>query len=141
MGYLYSAVSLNLIRPENARAVLAAACYLGGMEDMCQYAYTVCRQSLSVETIGSWLEFVDAVPGSANTPELAPTTVFGQYAQRLRDDVFHFLVVTLPEVLEVQRPQDPSSGTNGRDVLLQIYSGVPFEMFKSAVESPTFMIG
>ncbi|PPR04956.1 hypothetical protein CVT24_010414 [Panaeolus cyanescens] len=139
LGYLYSAVSLNLIRPENARAVLAAACYLGGMDDMCQYAYNVCRQSLSVETIGTWLEFVD--PARSTTPDQAPTTVFGQYAQRLRDDVFHFLVVTLPEVLEVQRPQDPSSGTNGRDVLLQIYSGVPFEMFKSAVESPTFMIG
>lgn len=101
---------------------------------------------MSVETIGPWLEFMDATPSSSSdgtaTPDIAPTaSVFGQYAQRLRDDIFHFLVVTLPEVLEVTRPQETSSVSNGRDVLLQIYSRVPFELFKSAVESPTFLIG
>ncbi|PPQ81216.1 hypothetical protein CVT25_015740 [Psilocybe cyanescens] len=145
LGYLYSAISLNLIRPENSRAVLAAGCLLGGMDELSQYAYNVCRRSMSVETIGGWVEFIDAIPSNtdgAATSDLPSTSVFGQYAQRLRDDVFHFLVVTLPEVLEVQRPaQDPSSGPSGRDVLLQIYSRVPFEMFKSAVESPTFLIG
>lgn len=99
---------------------------------------------MSVETIGSWIEFIDFIPqgdGTA-TPDLPSTSVFGQYAQRLRDDVFHFLVVTLPEILEVQQPhQELSSSPNGRDILLRIYSRVPFEMFKSAVESPTFMIG
>ena len=114
------------------------------MDELCQYSYNVCRQSMSVETIGAWIEFIDSIPqgdGTA-TPDLPSTSVFGQYAQRLRDDVFHFLVVTLPEVLEVQQPhQEPSSNPNGRDILLRIYSRVPFEMFKSAVESPTFMIG
>lgn len=145
LGYLYSTISLNLIRSENSRAVLAAGCLLGGMDELCRYAYGVCRQSMSVETIGGWLEFVDTMPPQTDgtiTPELPSTSIFGQYAQTLRDDVFHFLVVTLPEVLEVQRPhQEPSSGPSGRDVLLQIYSRVPFEMFKSAVESPTFVIG
>jgi hypothetical protein len=145
LGYLYSTISLNLIRSNNSRAVLAAGCLLGGMDELCRYAYGVCRQSMSVETIGGWLEFVDTIPPQTDgtvTPELPSTSIFGQYAQTLRDDVFHFLVVTLPEVLEVQRPhQDPSSGPSGRDVLLRIYSRVPFEMFKSAVESPTFIIG
>ena len=145
LGYLYSTISLNLIRSDNSRAVLAAGCLLGGMDELCRYAYGVCRQSMSVETIGSWLEFVDTMPPHTDgtvAPELPSASIFGQYAQTLRDDVFHFLVVTLPEVLEVQRPhQDPSSGPSGRDVLLQIYSQVPFEMFKSAVESPTFVIG
>ncbi|PPQ73896.1 hypothetical protein CVT26_011728 [Gymnopilus dilepis] len=145
LGYLYSAISINLIRPENARAVLAAGCLLGGMDELCQYAYNVCRQSMSVETIGDWVDFIDALPSSTDgstTPDLPSTSIFGQYAQRLRDDVFHFLVVTLPEVLDVQRtPQESSSGPSGRDILLQIFSRVPFEMFKSAVESPTFMIG
>jgi hypothetical protein len=145
LGYLYSTISLNLIRSDNSRAVLAAGCLLGGMDELCRYAYGVCRQSMSVETIGTWLEFVDTIPPQTDgtvTPELPSASIFGQYAQTLRDDVFHFLVVTLPEVLEVQRPhQDPSSGPSGRDVLLQIYSRVPFEMFKSAVESPTFIIG
>lgn len=117
------------------------------MDDLCQYTYEVCRRSLSVENIGSWLHFVEnGVQPSANgaaSPNAVPT-VFGHYAQRLREDVFHFLVVTLPEVLEV-RQQDPqpdaASGTTGRDVLLQVYAQVPFETFKAAVESPTFNIG
>jgi len=98
---------------------------------------------MSIDTIGAWLEFVDSIPSpsdGSSTPDIASTSVFGQYAQRLKDDVFHFLVVTLPEVLEVQRGGlDPSSG--GRDVLLQIFSRVPFEMFKTAIESPIFAIG
>lgn len=100
---------------------------------------------MSVETIGHWIEFIDTMPSNTDgtaTPDLPSTSVFGQYAQRLRNDVFHFLVVTLPEVLEAQRPaQDSPSGPSGRDMLLQIYARVPFEMFKSAVESPTFLIG
>lgn len=93
-----------------------------------------------------WLEFVDSTRGAggdgASTPDLPTTSVFGVYAQRLRDEVFHYLVVMLPEVLEVQNPsQDSPSGRTGRDALLQVYSQVPFEMFKSAVESPTFQIG
>ncbi|EAU88230.2 hypothetical protein CC1G_03902 [Coprinopsis cinerea okayama7 len=149
----YTSISImnprSLKRPENARAVLAAGCLLGGMDDLCQYAYEVCRRSLSVETVGAWLQFLDTSPPSTDgtmtpvTPEAPapPTTVFGHYAQRLRDDVFHFLVVTLPEVLEVRQPQPDASGRTGRDVLLQVYAQVPFEMFKSAVESPTFNIG
>ncbi|KAG7452684.1 uncharacterized protein BT62DRAFT_998704 [Guyanagaster necrorhizus] len=151
LGYLYSSVSLSLIRPDNARAVLAAGCLLGGTDDLCQFAYETCRRAINVSTIGSWLEFVDTLPPSSpdgsSTPDIPPVTVFGHFAQRIRDDVFHFLVVTLPEVLEVQTtpdsvPPTPSgSGPSGREVLLQVFSRVPFEMFKAAVESPTFNIG
>ena len=98
-----------------------------------------------METIGLWLEFVDNVPSSPDdttSPTMPSTAVFGQYAQRMRDDVFHFLVVTLPEVLEVTKPQqDSMSNPSGRDALLQIYARVPFDMFRAAVESPTFSIG
>lgn len=97
---------------------------------------------MSIETISLWLEFVDNVPSSTDGSASPSLSVFGQYAQRLRDDVFHFLVVTLPEVLEVTRsPHDPMSSSSGRDALLQIYARVPFEMFRAAVESPTFSIG
>ncbi|RXW20995.1 hypothetical protein EST38_g4866 [Candolleomyces aberdarensis] len=145
LGYLYSSISMSLIQSENARGTLAAGCLLGGMDDLCSYAYEVCRRSLSVETVGAWLEFIDAIPQPTNgsaSPEIVPT-VFGHYAQRLREDVIHFLVVTLPEILEVrQSPQpDAAPGRTGRDVLLQVYSQVPFELFKAAVESPTFAIG
>ncbi|KAF8631430.1 hypothetical protein AX17_005107 [Amanita inopinata Kibby_2008] len=143
LGYLYSSVSLNLIRSDNARAVLAAGYLLGGMDDLCQFAYETCRRSITVDNIGEWLEFVNSIPSpvdGATTPDRSTSSVFGLYAQRLREDVFHFLVVTLPELLEIQKPQ-ASSGTTGRDILLQIYARVPFEMFKGAVESPIFQIG
>jgi hypothetical protein len=157
MGYLYSAESLNSLRPGNARAVLAAACLLGGMEDLCGYAYELCRQSINVESIAEWLEFVEALPApsdGSSTPiephQMPPsnrTAIFGPYAQRLRDDVLHFLVVRLPSLLNlnassspVPRPEDGSTDT-GRDTLLDVYSRVPFELFKTAVESPTFQIG
>jgi hypothetical protein len=148
LGYLYSSVSLSLIRPENARAVLAAGCLLGGMDELCGYSYEACRRSITIDTISGWVEFVDSTSDGSASPNVSSTSVFGQYAQRLRDDVFHFLVVTLPSLLEINQgsslvPVDSSSahGTSGRDVLLQIYSRVPFEMFKAAVESPIFHIG
>jgi hypothetical protein len=144
-------VSLSLIRPENARAVLAAGCLLGGMDDLCAYSYDACRQSITVDTITGWLDFADAIPppsDGSSTPAMSPTSVFGQYAERLKDEVFRFLVVTLPTVLEVsssssspsESPKSPVRGS-GRDTLLQIYSRVPFDMFKAAVESTLFHIG
>lgn len=97
-----------------------------------------------MDTIGAWVEFIDSMPSTdgSTTPDLPKTSIFGQYAQSLKDEVFHFLVDTLPEVLEVQQPPlESSSGPHGRDILLQIYSSVPFEMFKTAVESPDFRVG
>jgi len=39
-------------------------------------------------------------------------------------------------------PADPSAPpSGGREALLQVYSRVPFDMFKAAVESPQFQIG
>jgi hypothetical protein len=147
LGYLYSSISLNLISPENARAVLAAGSLLGGMPELCEYAFEGCKQSITAETISSWVEFIDSIP--AGTPEMPLTTVFGHYAQRLREHVFNFLVVTLPMILDVHAsgtpvtPVDtsPVQTSGGRDTLLQIYARVPFEMFKAAVESPSFQIG
>jgi hypothetical protein len=115
------------------------------MDELCGYAYDACRQSINVETINEWLEFIDTIPSSPDgslTPELSLTSVFGHFAQRLRDDVFHFLVVTLPNALEINSSEsDPSQGHSGRDTLLRVFSLVPFDMFKSAVESRAFEIG
>ena len=73
------------------------------------------------------------------------TSVFGIYAQRLRDDIFNYLVMTLPNVLEVHSTSpvesNLSQGASGRDTLLRVFSLVPFDMFKTAVESPAFQIG
>ena len=149
LGYLYSPASLALIRPENARGVLAAGCLLGGMDDLCNYAYDICRRAINLDTIASWLALVDTIPSNgAETPD-SPPSIFGCYAQRFRSDVLHFLIVTLPAGLDsgdflapsrsdpVSLPSTPS----GRDTLLRIFSQTPFDIFKEAVESPAFQIG
>ncbi|KAJ7470609.1 hypothetical protein FB451DRAFT_345039 [Mycena latifolia] len=145
LGYLYSSASLGLIHEKNCRAVLASAHLLGGMDELCTYAYDACRRSISVDTIGEWLQFVATVPSPSDgtsTPDLTQTSIFGPYGPRLRDDVLNFLIVTLPQSLDIQPDSSSSkSGVNGRDILLQILSRVPFDIFKTAVESPTFEIG
>ncbi|KAF8212391.1 hypothetical protein K438DRAFT_1806443 [Mycena galopus ATCC 62051] len=140
LGYLYSSASLALIHEKNCRAVLASAHLLGGMDELCSYSYDACRRSISVETIDEWLQFIDTIPPPSDgttTPDLTQTSIFGPYGQRLRDDVFNFLVVTLPQSLDIK------SGTNanGREMLLQIFSRVPFDLFKTAMETETFEIG
>lgn len=105
---------------------------------------------MNVDTIPEWIKFVDssASPSSPDglspAAEMPPTSVFGLYAQRLRDDIFHYLVVILPSILELSTASPieptPAQGT-GRETLLRVFSSVPFEMFKSAVESPSFQIG
>ncbi|KAF7338418.1 BTB domain-containing protein [Mycena venus] len=145
LGYLYSSASLALIHEKNCRAVLASAHLLGGMDELCSYSYDACRRSISVDTIGEWLQFIDTIPPPSDgttTPDLTQTSIFGPYGQRLRDDVFTFLVVTLPQSLDIHPDSSSSkSGGNGRDMLLQIFSRVPFDLFKTAMESPTFEIG
>jgi len=149
LGYLYSPISLSLIRPENARGVLAAGCLLGGMDDLCAFAFETCRRSISVQNIAQWLEFTEHTPSSSNgspKSEMSSTSIFGQYAQRLRDDIFNYLVVILPVALNVNATAPASEAespqeANGRDTLLRVFSMVPFDLFKAAVESPTFQIG
>jgi hypothetical protein len=113
------------------------------MDELCSYSYDACRRSISVDTIGEWLSFIDTIPPPSDgttTPDLTQTSIFGPYGQRLRDDVFNFLVVTLPQSLDIH-PDSSKAGGNGRDMLLQIFSRVPFDLFKTAMESPAFEIG
>ncbi|KAI0713426.1 hypothetical protein C8Q76DRAFT_731379 [Earliella scabrosa] len=158
LAYLYSAHALANIRPENARAVLAAGCLLGRMDDLCNYAYEICRQSIILDTLPSWLEFIDSIHTSSDgtsTPVVEQSqnmraAVFGPYAQRLRDDVFNFLIVTLPNLVNFGGQATPTTplpegasqpADAGRDTLLQVFARVPFDLFKAAVESPTFQLG
>lgn len=142
LGYMYSSASLGSIHEKNCRAVLASAHLLGGMDELCTYSYDACRRSISVDNIGEWLQFVDSMPSlsdDASTPDLTQT--FGPYGLRLRDDVLNFLIVTLPQSLDIHPDSSSNSGVNGRDILLQIFSRVPFDLFKTAMESSTFAIG
>lgn len=122
------------------------------MDDLCNYAYDVCRQTFNLDTIASWLALVDTTPSDgAATPDSppSPSSIFGFYAQRFRSDVLHFLMVTLPASLDSGDPLAPSrsdqaslpSAPSGRDTLLRIFSLTPFDIFKEAVESRAFQIG
>ena len=121
LGYLYSSVSLNNLTPANARAVLSAGCLLGGMEDLCGYAYQACRDSITVDSINEWIEFVDSLApgdGTATPSEVSHRpSILGPYSVQLRNDVFNFLVGQLPNILDVH-----SSTGSGRDTLLGIFS-------------------
>ncbi|KAF9518186.1 hypothetical protein BS47DRAFT_1422475 [Hydnum rufescens UP504] len=164
LGYLYASTSINLVSPSNARSVLATGCLLGGMEDLCVHAYDICKATISVESIYDWLDFLGTIPFASTPsspslssspspspllenalishhqnrmgaiPPTSPTAIFGPYAARLREDVFAFLVVTLPEHLSI-------AGSPPSDVLISVYARLPFDYFKAAVESPDFPIG
>lgn len=168
LGYLYSSISLRLITPQNALSVLASACLLGGMEDLCAHAYEACKEHITLETINDWIQFMDVPPPSSpsnpstpvgmspvatspSTPALeliGPTAILGPYARRLRDDILGFIVSTLPQTLEAfpsysHHPSKPPAANteSGYDTLLRIYSTLPFHVFKHAVESPGFPVG
>lgn len=163
LGYLYASTSINLIKPENARSVLAAACLLGGMDDLAAHAYEICKASISAESIYEWLDFLSSIPFSSSTstspspsspssphingnghghgtptapdiPDPSAAAIFGPYGARLKEDVFGFLVVTLPSYLVV-------AGGPPSEELITVYARLPFDYFKAAVESPNFPIG
>ncbi|KAJ7083829.1 hypothetical protein C8R43DRAFT_1052002 [Mycena crocata] len=143
LGYLYSSASMGLIHEKNCRAVLASAHLLGGMDELCTYSYDACTRSISVDTIGEWLQFIDTIPSPSDgtsTPDLTQSSIFGPYMDRLRDDVFNFLIITLPQSLDIH-DSSSNTGVDGRDMLLQIFSRVPFDLFKTAMESSAFEIG
>lgn len=143
LGYLYSPYQVGLVNPSNARSVVAAACLLGGMPELADIAFECCRASISASTIVDWVNFVESMP-PPNPPDATPTypqgqtSVFGPYLAQFRDLVYTYLIVTLPNVLQVFTPVEDGSGW---DELLSIYSQLPFETLKQAVESPAFPAG
>lgn len=130
LSYLYSSKALHEIQPSNAREALAAACLLGGMDELCSYSYEMCVRSLTPESIDEWIKFVDGMPSSQ---EAAEAHLLGQYAPKLQQRVFDYLVKTLPDVL--------LQAADGRSKLVHIYSGAPFDIFKAALESTSFKTG
>lgn len=150
------------------------------MDELSAYAYELCKNSISVDTVDDWLDFLQTLrsPPSASgsgavspegvatpglpplpsnphelhhaqfgvgpsptngvSPPSSPSSVFGRYGPRLRDDVFQFLVSTLPEQFAAANPGNPVAVTSD---LTDVYVRLPFEYFKAAVESPDFPIG
>jgi hypothetical protein len=48
-----------MVNPTNARDVLSAAT-LFGLSDLASYAYDICKQSINVESIVSWVEWCES---------------------------------------------------------------------------------
>ncbi|KEP55582.1 BTB/POZ domain protein [Rhizoctonia solani 123E] len=144
LGYLYSPYQVGLVNPSNARSVVAAASLLGGMPELADLAFECCRASISANTIVDWVNFVESMPpppASDATPTNYPqgqTSVFGPYLTQFRDLVYGCLIVTLPNVLHAFTV--PEDG-NGWDELLAIYTPLPFDTLKQALESPAFPAG
>jgi hypothetical protein len=143
LGYLYSPYQVGLVNPGNARSVVAAACLLGGMPELADIAFECCRASISASTIVDWVNFVESMPPpypSDATPTYpqGQTSVFGPYLAQFRDLVYGYLIVTLPNVLHAFAPVEEGSGW---DELLGIYSQLPFDTLKQAIESPAFPAG
>lgn len=143
LGYLYSPYQVGLVNPSNARSVVAAACLLGGMPELADIAFECCRASISASTIVDWVNFVESMP-PPNPPDATPTypqgqtSVFGPYLAQFRDLVYTYLIVTLPNVLQAFTPVEDGSGW---DELLAIYTQLPFETLKQAIESTAFPAG
>lgn len=111
--------------PSNARAVFATA-YLFRSSALAQRAYAVCCSSLSAENVGEYITWLDQrIPNSAN----GFSADYGEYAARLRSDIVNFLVRTLPGSAG---PKSPA--------LVDAYAALPYELFKSCVESPELPI-
>lgn len=144
LGYLYSYQASKMLSQVNARAVLASACLLGGMDELANRAYQTCKDSIRVESIEDWLAWVDTHPSPFRThspstsaastprspspqsiPETPGSSIYGPYAQYLRDDVLEFLIVSLPTILFA----DTKSNKPGeaQEALLGIFSRVGFD--------------
>ncbi|CAE6515580.1 unnamed protein product [Rhizoctonia solani] len=143
LGYLYSPYQVGLVNPSNARSVVAAACLLGGMPELADIAFECCRASISASTIVDWVNFVESMPPpppSDATPTYpqGQTSVFGPYLNQFRELVYSYLIVTLPNVLHAFVAPE---GGDGWDELLGIYSQLPFDTLKQAIEAPAFPAG
>jgi len=160
LGFLYAAVSLQLVHPQNALSVLASACYLGGMDDLAAHAYSVCKSSISLDSLPTWIEFVESIVGDDIDQKALPSdrekdgsndvrrSILGVYAERLRDDVMHYFVAVLPRELAAFDPQPTAPPTttqtpsaspdrpSGYEVYLRLFTLLPYSVFKSCIESP-----
>ncbi|OXG45507.1 hypothetical protein C359_00192 [Cryptococcus neoformans Bt120] len=151
LQHLYNP-SMNLVYPQNARAVLATAFLFGGMPELIHHAYLVIRDSLDAKNVVDlvyWLEassdssaVYDGQTPSRNHREDSvkawlgdPYPRYGEWTIRLRHDAVNYLLHSLPEQVIKENKfnalDDPLSIT---------YAHLPYELFKALVESPELPI-
>ncbi|WVQ74493.1 hypothetical protein IAR50_004094 [Cryptococcus sp. DSM 104548] len=155
LQHLYNP-SLGLIQPGNARAVLATAFLFGGMPELVHQAYFITRDSIDannavdlVHWLGVPLEpamYGQQPPAKASNGVQSgeggisawldnPYPRYGEWTVRLKHDVINYLLNDLPErVVQEGKLATPDNA------LVATYSLLPYELFKSLVESPDLPI-
>ncbi|KAK4684725.1 hypothetical protein P7C73_g5441, partial [Tremellales sp. Uapishka_1] len=126
LQHLYNP-SQHLVNPANSRSVLATSyLFFSGSYDsaLSQYAYTICRDSLSENNVVDYIRWLSAT----DLPEGFERADYGEFSGKLQSDTREYLVQTLPS------SQIPPAQ------LIQLYARLPFDLFKSSTESPDFPI-
>ncbi|KDN39925.1 hypothetical protein K437DRAFT_258863 [Tilletiaria anomala UBC 951] len=162
LGHLYGGPSSSLITPENALAVLAAAFYLQ-LDELCQAAHAICKQSITADNVQSYIAFSRATTqhprlssfsttsspafgdvnnssashspnGSIASSSTAPPR-YGAYSEDLNRTTTEFLARALPvETGAFSVPPVPGA----QERLIGIYSTLDFDLFKSIAQHPSF---
>ncbi|KAK9897804.1 hypothetical protein P389DRAFT_169819 [Cystobasidium minutum MCA 4210] len=133
IGYLYSSRSLSHVNSANAPSVLLAAILLQ-ITDLANRALVLCKeaiQSVSLpEEVQNWNAYLTSLSnGVAGKMGVA-------YEQELSASLYDRLSNTLPKSLHAFDPQAPATQQGAAQSLLQrVYAVLPFEMFKSVLES------
>ncbi|KAL7423934.1 hypothetical protein Q5752_001519 [Cryptotrichosporon argae] len=156
--------SLHLVNATNARAVLATSYTLSGLPDLVAHAYAVVRASIDASTVTDYVRWLSRPTGPSvsapngngylehngtygGAPEQPQQPVedwenagapYGEWSERLKQDVLDFLLHTLPAQLAASSPSTPLHASS---VLLATYVALPFALFKHVVESPALPIG
>ncbi|ODN97352.1 hypothetical protein L198_03915 [Cryptococcus wingfieldii CBS 7118] len=150
LQHLYNP-SLSLVQPGNARAVLATAFLFGGMPELVHQAYLITRDSIDASNavdLVRWLEVSPELamfaqqqpPKAANGVQSTeggisawldnPYPRYGEWTIRLKHDVLNYLLNDLPSrVVQEDKLATPDNA------LVTTYSLLPYELFKSLVES------
>ncbi|WWD16618.1 hypothetical protein CI109_101047 [Kwoniella shandongensis] len=154
------------VSPSNSRSVLATAFLLGGMPELVHHAYTICRDTLDSTNINEYVNWIGSssanhlngfrdastMYGSVKVQDGQATVQrssesegsiwaeeshprYGEWTIRLKHDIADFLLRVLPE----QIGEEGKSLTNDPR-LLSTYVNLPYDLFKSCVESPDLPI-
>lgn len=145
-----------MIGQSNAREVLGTAEFLG-LPELASIAYELCKASINIESIPSWIEWCDArdqrslASSSSYTSDRTASPAVGaaappgrstgwvavepsssaDYVSRLKGDIYAFITSTLSS--HQSSPSDPR--------FLSIFTILPFELFKKCIEDPSLSLG
>ncbi|WWC60145.1 uncharacterized protein I303_102709 [Kwoniella dejecticola CBS 10117] len=158
LQHLYNP-SHNLATPTNAKSILATAYLLGGMTELVHHSYEIIRSSIGAENIIETIQWLSQ-PGDilsngfrngngngASTPsghsQVSTSTTtreswvgdesenrYGDWTAKLKKDLNEYLLHRLPEQFSTSNQTLTQSSE-----IISIFSKLPYELFKSTLES------